>query len=224
VAAVKRRTYDNSRRLAQARATRTHVAQTAHRLFLERGYPGTTIEAIAQTAGIPLATVFRLFGNKRGILAAVLDLAFGGDDEPVAFHERAAVRSALAELDPWRLVEAFAGICRELLDRSSAIQEVVRSAAAVDAEAADMLAVSAQQRLTGQARVAKALADRGALAGGIDLHQATDIIYMLMSPEVHRILTVERGWSGDEYQRWLARALRAMLLGDAAPAKPRQRV
>jgi hypothetical protein len=39
-----------------------------------------------------------------------------------------------------------------------------------------------------------------------------DIIYTLMSPEVHRILTMERGWSPDRYERWLATALRAQWL------------
>src|SRR5581483_10302955 len=132
--AVKRRSYDNSRRLAQARATRAQVVTAARQLFIERGYPGTTIEAISEAASVPLPTVYRLFGSKRGILAAVLDVAFGGDDEPIAFHERPAVWAALTEPDPRRLIELFAHICRELLDRSAAIQEVVRSAATVDPE------------------------------------------------------------------------------------------
>lgn len=34
----------------------------------------------------------------------------------------------------------------------------------------------------------------------------------MMSPEVFRILTVERGWSEEEYEAWLARALRTQLL------------
>ena len=33
-----------------------------------------------------------------------------------------------------------------------------------------------------------------------------------MSPEVFRILTVERGWSEDEYEAWLAPTLRTQLL------------
>jgi hypothetical protein len=33
-----------------------------------------------------------------------------------------------------------------------------------------------------------------------------------MSPEVHRILTVERDWNGDRYQQWLATAPCALLL------------
>lgn len=210
--AVKRRRYDNSRRQAQTRATRADVVATARRLFVERGYPATTIEAISEAATTPIATVYRLFGSKRGILAAVIDVAFGGDDEPVAFRDRPAVQTALAEPDPRRLLDAFARICRELLDRAAPILHVLGSAAMVDPEAADLLTITARQRHVGQSRVARALAERKALADGVDEASAADLIYALMSPEMHRILTVERGWSADRYEQWLARSLGALLL------------
>lgn len=218
---VKRRRYDGSRRRAQARATRADVVAAARGLFVQRGYPATTIEAIGEAAKTPLATVYRLFGSKRAILAAVLDVTFGGDDEPIAFRDRPAVQTALAEPDPERLLEAFARICRELLDRFAPMQHVMRSAADVDPEAAEMLAITAQQRLVGQSRIARVLAERDSLAEGIDEAEAADHIYVLMSPEVHRILTVERGWSADRYERWLAGTLRALLL--PAPTPPRTR-
>jgi AcrR family transcriptional regulator len=209
---VKRRRYDNSRRLAQTRATRSDVVRAAQRLFAERGYAATTIDAIASASDTPLATVYRLFGSKRGILSALLDVTFGGDDEPIAFHERPAVRAALAEPDPGKLLDAFAHLARELLDRSAAIQHVLSSAADVDPEAAQLLTTTRQQRHTGQSRIARALAERGALPERITEADAADTIYTLMSPEVHRILTVERGWIADRYESWLATALRAQLL------------
>src|SRR6516164_9768799 len=104
---VKRR-YDNSRRQAQVRATRLRVIETAKRMFIEHGYPSTTIEAIAEAADTPLPTVYRLFGSKRALLTAVLDTSFGGDDQPIAFSDRPAVRAARAEPDPVKLVAAFA--------------------------------------------------------------------------------------------------------------------
>lgn len=211
--AVKRRAYDNSRRQAQAKATRAEVIAAARQLFVERGYPSTTIEAVGDVAGVPLATLYRLFGSKAGLLTAVLDVAFGGDDEPIDFKDRPAVRAAMAEPDPRRLLETFAHICRELLDRSAPIQHVLRSAASVDVEAANQLFLTTQQRLAGQSRIARALAARGALADGLDEATAADVIYTLMSPEVHRILTIERGWSGGQYEEWLATALCAQLLG-----------
>ena len=208
--AVKRR-YDNSRRQAQARATRLKVIEAAKRLFIEHGYPATTIDAIAEAAEVPLPTVYRLFGSKRALLSAVLDTSFGGDDQPVAFGDRPAVRAARDEPDPAGMVTAFARIARELMDRSSAIQHVLATAAQVDPEMAELLAEIRRQRHTGQSRIVAALDARGALDPGVDKTEAADIAYALLSPEVHRILTVERGWPADRYERWIARSLSTLL-------------
>src|SRR5215472_1071304 len=126
-----KRPYDNSRRQAQARATRLRVIEAAQRLFTDDGYPATTIEAIADAADVPLPTVYRLFGSKRALLTAVLDTSFGGDDQPTA----------------------FARIVREFMGRSSAIQHVLATAAQVDPDAAELLAKTRQQRHTGQSRI-----------------------------------------------------------------------
>ncbi|HEV7647652.1 MAG TPA: helix-turn-helix domain-containing protein [Actinophytocola sp.] len=209
---VKGRRYDNTRRQAQTRATKAAVITAAQDLFVQRGYPAATIDAIAEAASVPVATVYRLFGSKRGILSAVLDVAFGGDDQPIAFHERPAVRAALADPDPGRLLDAFSHLARELLDRSASIQHVLVSAATVDPEAADLLATARSQRLLGQSRVIQALADRRALREGLTVAQGADIFYTLVSPEVHRILTIERRWTPSAYEIWLTATLRATFL------------
>ena len=214
---VKRR-YDNSRRQAQVRATRLKVIEAAKRLFTEHGYPATTIEAIAEAADTPLPTLYRLFGSKRALLAAVLDTSFGGDDRPIAFGDRPAASAALAEPDPATMVNAFARIGRELMDRASAIQHVLATAAQVHPEAADLLAEIRRQRYTGQSRIVAALEARGALDPDLDAAEAADIVYAVMSPDVHWILTVERGWPADRYERWVARSLGALLRTTLRPA------
>jgi AcrR family transcriptional regulator len=206
-----KRPYDNSRRQAQARATRLRVIDAAKRLFTEHGYPATTIDAVAEAADTPLPTVYRLFGSKRALLAAVLDTAFGGDDQPIAFGDRPAVRAARAEPDPAKMVAAFARIMAEFMQRSSAILNVLATAAQVDPEAAELLTQIRQQRHTGQSRIVAALHGTGALDPDLDTDEADDIVYALLSPEVHRILTVERGWPADRYERWIARSLSTLL-------------
>lgn len=218
VAAVKR-AYDNSRRQAQVQATKAKVVDAARSLFVEGGYVGTSIEAIAAAAHTPVATVYRLFGSKIGILTAVLDVAFVGDDEPVALHDRPMVKAAAARQDARELLAGFARVSRQVLGRSGRLHQVLRAAAAVDPDAAALLAEVNRQRLDGQSRVARMLADRGALADGLTVRAATDVIYTLMSPDVHRLLTEERRWSAERYERWLAGALCAVLLhadGDGA--------
>jgi AcrR family transcriptional regulator len=207
-----KRTYDNSRRQAQVRAARAEVVRAAHELFVARGYTATTVEAVAEAAGIPQATVYRYFGGKRAILAAVLDVAFGGDDEPIEYQHRPPVRAALTDPDPGGMLDAFARMHPAVVARSAAIQHVLAEAAAADPEAAELLALARHQRYTGQSRIAHQLAERGALPEGVTEAQAADIVYALFSPELYRIFCVERGWPQERYGQWLSRALRDALL------------
>jgi AcrR family transcriptional regulator len=209
--AVKRR-YDNTRRLAQVRATRICVIEAAKGLFIENGYQVTTLDSVADAADVPLPTLYRLFGSKRALLTAVLETSFVGDDEPIVFVDRPAVQAALSEPDPHQLLVAFARIAREFMDRASAILHVLASAAQVDTEAADLLTEIRRQRHTGQSRIAAALVERGALDPSLDPSEAADFVYMLWSPDVHRILTVERGWTPEQYEAWLARTMSGTLL------------
>ena len=98
------------------------------------------------------------------------------------------------------------------MDRSSAILHVLASAAQVDPDAAELLAEIRRQRHTGQSRIVAALVERGVLDPSLDPSEAVDSVYLLWSPDAHRILTVERGWSPEQYEAWLARMLVRTLL------------
>ena len=172
----------------------------------------TTIEAIAAASDTPIATVYRLFGSKIGILTAVLGVAFVGDDHPIALHDRLDVKAAAAQIDPGALLASFAHVARDVLGRSGRLHQVLRTAATADPEAAALSSEINRQRLDGQSRVASLLDQRGALADGISRRTAADVIYTLMSPDVHRLLTEERHWSADRYEQWLAHALCVLLL------------
>jgi AcrR family transcriptional regulator len=221
--AVKKRLYDNTRRQAQVRATRRRIIEAAKALFIEHGYPATTLEAIAAAADTSPPTLYRLFPSKRTLLKAVLDVSFGGDDQPIAFAERPEVRGARAEPDPLALIRAFARIGRDLMQRSSAIMHVLATAAQVDPDAAQLLEEIRRQRHAGQSRIAAALAALDALDPELQFSDAADIAYTVLSPDVHRILTTERGWTPEQYQQWLIRALSLLLrreppaAGDAGP-------
>jgi AcrR family transcriptional regulator len=209
-----KRPYDNSRRQAQVRATRLRIIETAKALFVARGYPATTLEAIAEAADTSLPTLYRLFSSKPALLKAVLDVSFGGDDQPIAFEDRPDVQAARGETDPQALVTAFARIGRDFMERSSAILRVLATAAAVDPEAAQLMEEIRRQRHTGQSRIVAALAARDALDPDLESAEAADITYAAFSPDVHYILTAERGWTAEQYERWLVRSLGALLRND----------
>ena len=218
-AAVKRH-YDNTRRQAQSQATRQRIIDAAREEFTEHGYPAATLEAIATAADASLPTLYRLFSSKRALLKAVLDVTLGGDDQPIAFGDRAEVQAARALKDPAKLVAAFARIARDFMDRSAPIMHVLTTAAQVDTDAAQLAADIRRQRHTGQSRIITALDNLGALDPDLDPGEAADIAYAVLSPDVHRILTAERGWTSDQYQRWLTRSLGALLRHPPAQQTP----
>jgi AcrR family transcriptional regulator len=209
-----RRQYDNSRRLAQTRATRTRVIAAARQLFLERGYPATTMEAIGQASDTPMATLYRLFGSKPNVLQQVMNVAFVGDDEPVALHERPLAADAAAQKDPVAMLRGYAALTRDVASRSAPLHQVLRTAAAVDADAEELLETNRRERAGGQARVVAGLRRLNVLRPDLDDAQAVDIVYALMSPELYRVLTVDRGWDDGQYERWLGDTLCAALLAE----------
>jgi hypothetical protein len=117
------------------------------------------------------------------------------------------------------MVEAFGRILGELMERTSAILYVLDTAAHIDPEAEELLTEIRRQRYTGQSRIVDALVERRALDPNLGPAKAADMVYAFMSPEVHRILTVERGWSAEDYQSWAIRCLRSLLRDKRALAR-----
>jgi AcrR family transcriptional regulator len=68
-----RRSYNSSGRRSQAQRTRADVIQNARDLFIEHGYTGTTMAAVAARAGVSVETIYKSIGNKPAVLKAVLD-------------------------------------------------------------------------------------------------------------------------------------------------------
>ncbi|MGE0394761.1 MAG: TetR/AcrR family transcriptional regulator, partial [Vicinamibacterales bacterium] len=60
------------------RETRRRIADAGLRLFLDRGYDGTTVDAIAAEAGISRRTFFSYFKSKDEILATWHDDGWSG--------------------------------------------------------------------------------------------------------------------------------------------------
>src|SRR3981081_1924459 len=103
---------------ARTRLARRAVVDAARTLFLERGYVATTIEAISEHSDVPIATVYRLFSSKLGILRALLATPIPGDDQPLAVQERPDVASLFTEPDPRKLLAGLAGVTAAINQRT----------------------------------------------------------------------------------------------------------
>lgn len=197
---------------ARTRLARAAVVDAARRLFLKHGYGATTIEAISKEADVPPATVYRLFSSKLGILRSLIDVSIGGDDEDVAMADRHEVRSLAGEDDPVALLAGFVGLVVQVNERVAPIYRILVSAAGTDPGAGALLDDLTRQRQQGQQVIAQALARTGALRPGLRTADAADLVHAFLSPELYRLVVVDRGWDVERYRRWLTDTLAQQLL------------
>ena len=203
---------------ARTRRARAAVLAAAHTKLVDDGYVATSIAGISAAAGVPATTVYRLFSTKLGILEAVIDVAIAGDDADVPVASRADVERALAESDPRARITGFVAVTTSINRRISAIYPVLMNAADADPDAAVFLDELTTQRQRGQGILANSLATTGSLRTTVDERHAADIIHTLMSPEVYRMLVLERRWPPERYADWLADTLADQLLIDTVTA------
>ncbi|HEY7201447.1 MAG TPA: helix-turn-helix domain-containing protein [Candidatus Dormibacteraeota bacterium] len=202
-----------------AQTNRLLVIEAASRLFLERGYEATSIDEIAEAAGVSRATVFSTVGGKPALLKTAFDVAVVGDDQPISLSERPRSRAARQEPDPDRYLALYAEILTEVGGRLAPIHEVVRSAAGADSDARYLWENHrAQRRQAADGVVRQVRETGGRLREGLDTEAAADIVWVLNDPGLYHQLVNERRWKPERFQRWLADTLRRQLLPD--PAAP----
>ena len=209
-----KRTYDRSGRLRRAEATRAKVIAAAARVFLEHGYAGATIPAIAKEAGVALQTVYRAAPGKAGLLAAAVTAAVAGGVERslVPVEQRPAIRAVIEEEDPRRQLALYAQTQPGIWSRVGPLWRVLEVAAASEPELRRLQEDQEAQRLEGLTRFARALQQRGALREELTPEHAADIIVTLGSYPTYESLVIKRGWTDSEYETWLAETLQRCLL------------
>jgi AcrR family transcriptional regulator len=199
--AVKRRSYDSSRRRAQATETRSAVVAAARDLFIAQGYGRTTMVDIASAAGVSVETIYGAFGNKATLLHKAWDITVGGDDEEIVFHERPEVLAIRNEPDLARRLMLHAAFSTRTAERIAPFQLMVQAAAGVDPAAATMLEEMGRQRLAGMSVMAAEVAKTGQLA--VSEEECRDVLWSMTDGMLWHRLVNERGWTSARFATWL---------------------
>jgi AcrR family transcriptional regulator len=210
------RPYRSSLRDEQARATRRRIVDAGRELFIERGYGATTIDAIAERAGVGRKTVFTSAGGKALVLKLAFDWALAGDDEPVAIADRPEVREMMQGNDAAKLLAAWIAMNVSIASRLAALYHALLVAADSDPDAAELLETVERQRLQGSTGFVGRLHAIGGLRHGLDLERGTAIANTLIDPMPYRRLVERHGWSTEEYTNYLQDAAAAALLPTGA--------
>jgi AcrR family transcriptional regulator len=210
---VVKRTYSSDLRSAQARRTRRQIVDAAGALYAAHGFSATTVDAIAAKAGVSRKTVFTSVGGKVQLLKLAYDYAMAGDDEPVSMIDREGLQEVINEPDPYRQVELYARFVTAANSRVARLYVVLRAAAEVDPEAAELYEKWERERH--QAMVDGPVPNfvrKRVLRRGLDPAAAADILSLLVDPATYDRLVNRCGWSQERFAEWLREAMQFQIL------------
>lgn len=192
-------------RAERAEVTRRRIITAARLLFARDGYGATTLRGVAAEAGVAVQTVYSVFSSKAGILRALRESAVRQPEAEAALRDAMGQRSAAGTLD------LFARSIRHRWELAGDIVAINRDASMADPSVRPEVEAVLGIRRNGITALAGSLESR--LRPSMDVARAAAIVDALTLHEVYAELVDVQGWTPDQYETWLAMALRSQLLG-----------
>lgn len=199
----------------KSRQTRLRILQAAYELFVDQGYGATTLQGIAERAGVAVQTIYFAFGNKPSLLKELVDVTIAGDDQPIPTMQRDWFREALAaDTAEAHLYAHVQGTC-QVLQRVAPIMDVLRAAGAQDPSLAGMWQQDTDPRLEVQTATARNLVAKPGAKPDLSVEHAADLLFGLLSPQLYLLFVRDRGWAPERWERWVYETLRTQLCSSA---------
>lgn len=208
-----KRQYRSELRSAQARETRRVIVSAASRLFIEVGFGATTIDAVAEAAGVSRKTVFTAVGGKAELLKLAIEWAIAGDDDSVALTDRPEIVGLLQHRDPAVLLRGWAHLLVAIDARAAQLLRALETAAEVDAATRSMYERLHSQRLEDARLIVNRLVELDALSGETIADEAVDLAWLCGDPVLYDRLVRQRGWPIERFEQWVGHSLVRQLIG-----------
>jgi AcrR family transcriptional regulator len=206
-----KRSYSSALRAAQVRETRRAIVSAAARLFVEQGYGLTTVDAIAEQAGVSRKTVFVAVGGKLELLKLALDWAVVGDDQPIPLADRPELFETRRATSVDAMLRGWVDVVVPIAARVHGLSAALAAAAAFDDDARRLREANQAQRLAGARAFVTHLAAHNGLRPGLSVEHAVDIVWLHSEPAMYHRLVTERGWPESDYRDWLLRTIKHQL-------------
>lgn len=204
----KKRSYNSESRQTQSKTTKKRILACAKMLFESKGFDKVTIEEIAQEAQVSSPLIYSIFQSKRGILLGLMDEAL----PPEQFE--ALVEQGKKETCPRKRLQITASIARQLYDAEKAHLSFLRGASILDPVFKGLEIERERRRYQRQKETVETMAKEKAFRANLSLSKIRDILWAFTGRDLYRMVVIERGWSSDEYEKWLADLLIQALLSD----------
>ena len=195
----------------RALQTRRRMLDSARELFVTQGYGATTMERIADDAGVAVQTLYYSFRTKGQLLCEVVEATAAGEDDAVPVTQRPWMQEMLGATSGPRVLALTVEHGADIFVRAAPLWPAVAAATSDPYVDRYWRGVAAGRR-EGQARMVARLADLGALRDRLTRDRATDIVVTLFGHDVFRSLVSEATWSVPEYKAWLLTTLAQQLL------------
>lgn len=203
---IKKRVYRSEARAEMAAQTKKRVLNAAKRLFRSKGFEDVTIEQLADAADVSASTIFSVFKSKRGVLRVLMDEALPPDQFASLVNQAMQQKSAEEHL------KISARIARQIYDAEKSLMDIFRGASVLAPELKLLEKERELRRYQRQEETIKMMAEAKSLAKGMTVSQARDILWALTGRDMYRMFVIDRGWSSDQYESWLAELLISTLI------------
>ena len=172
----------------------------------------TTIADIADAAAVNPDTVYRLVGRKPMVLRELIEQALSGTDHAIAGEDRSHVRAMAIEPVPAVKLEIYAAAVRATHGRLAPLFLALRDASSTEPDAEQVWKEIGERRAANMRKLVRSVRSATTTRYATSTSEAADTVWALNSPELYVMLTVERGWTPQRYERWLARSLSRLIL------------
>ena len=201
----------NSDRRRRGADTRRRIEQAAALLFTRDGYTATTMQAVADEAGVHVQTIYLAYRTKPALLAASVARLVAGEEDPSTDPgERRWAREVAAAPDPHAKLARYVKQIGDVTPRIAPLIDVLRTTAPAEPDVAAFLEQMERGRREGPLHLL-GHAPAGTWRPGLTADQVADIVFAIASPDTFRALTSCQ-WTRRAAEKLIVRMLERELL------------
>ena len=166
---------------ARSQETRRRITVAVRELLAEGAFHSSTVEQVAERAGVSRATVYQHFRSRIDLVDAICDTF---DANPALLR----LREMVAGDDPAAALADTVALCVRFWSSEDAVLAQLYGIIALDEAAADLVVRQRADRAGEMRRLARTLARAKALREGVSEGRAHELLMVLTSYETFREL------------------------------------